>query len=189
MSSEVKTLYTAYFSGVKEGNLFSANFRKFSKLEIKPSLSKKATSNDSVHSSCTTRSPTGSESSLSSTGSNKSFKNGTTTEIVNVKERIKEEKRIAMRQSFPHNAVDKFYIPPKTKSFLSPPKSAMSITAKPIVSKPLMNDAMTQTIDLSSSEVAFQTSRSLQTQVESLESLLRESAQYITQLSEQVSKS
>jgi len=48
-----------------------------------------------------------------------------------------------------------------------------------------MNDAITQTIDMNIGEITMQSNRSLKAQVESLESLLRESAQYITQLSEQ----
>ena len=99
---------------------------------------------------------------------------------LNIKERIKEEKGLR-RLSFPHNFEE------KTQHILSEAHSGKKYIF-PRDQKAVFSSAETQTDNVSyedqSNHVII---RNLQSQVESLESLLQESAQYITQLSEQVS--
>lgn len=106
---------------------------------------------------------------------NKTIKYGLNDNL-NIKERIREE--IGLRRSsfsFPHNFDEKVQHSIEKKNV-------------PDNQKVMFLSAETQTDNVPNEEQlnAEITIRNLQGQVESLETLLRESAQYITQLSEQV---
>eukprot|EP01036_Dinobryon_divergens_P024255 gene24255-32688_t len=111
-------------------------------------------------------------SPIGSDGSNiiKNIKVGLSDNL-NIKERIKEEKGLRRLLSFPHNFDQNFSTEKKNI---------------PEVHKVFYISAETQTENVSNEDPSNAVIiRNLQEQVESLESLLRESAQYITQLSEQ----
>ena len=124
-------------------------------------------------------SPTKSHPGIDGNVSVKAIKFGVNDNL-NIKERIKEEKGLR-RLSFPHNFDEK-------AQHVSLEVNNVKKSIPPSNPKVVFSSAETQTDNLSYEDHSNTklTIRNLQIQVESLESLLQESTQYITQLSEQV---